>query len=183
MSSKRLDIDNPSSRASGETPVQTHTDISIVASAASVSATSTLAIAAQRMFYGGYPNKGAAIFVTISSQLVGYGLAGMMRGTLLFPTKMLYPANLPITTVLETLHRDKSANHQRMKVFWIVFAGLFFWTIIPEVSCANPSESSTPDVAAVYLSSAHRLFDFLLGRSAQLGVYKPGASNLTLQIL
>ncbi|CZR52285.1 related to peptide transporter [Phialocephala subalpina] len=109
-----------------------HAAIVIMASAASVSATSTLAIAAQRMYYGGYPNKGAAIFVTISSQLVGYGLAGMMRGTLLWPTKMLYPANLPITTVLETLHKDRAGNQKRMKVFWIIFACLFFWTIVPE---------------------------------------------------
>jgi OPT oligopeptide transporter protein len=109
-----------------------HAAIVIMASAASVSAESTLVIAAQRMFYNGYPNKAAAIFTTMSSQLLGYGLAGMMRGTLLWPVKMLYPANLPITTILETLHSDKSGNQQRLRVFWIVFAGLFLWTIIPE---------------------------------------------------
>ncbi len=111
-----------------------HAAIVIMSSAASVSATSTMAIAAQRLYYGGYPNQGAAIFVTISSQLVGYSMAGMMRGTLLWPTKMLYPANLPITTVLETLHRDKSGNRIRMKVFWIIFAAMFCWEVIPEVS-------------------------------------------------
>lgn len=110
-----------------------HAAIVIMASAASVSATSTLAIAAQRMYYGGYPNKGASIFITIASQLIGYGMAGMMRGTLLWPTKMLYPANLPITTVLETLHREKDGNRKRMKVFWILFGIMFVWTIIPEV--------------------------------------------------
>jgi hypothetical protein len=105
----------------------------IMASAASVSAVSTQAIAAQKLYYGGYPNQGAAVFLTISSQLIGYGLAGMMRGTLLFPTKMFYPANLPITTVLETLHRDRSAHKKRMKVFWIVFTILFCWEFLPEV--------------------------------------------------
>lgn len=49
-----------------------------MASAASVSALSTQAIAAQKLYYGGYPNQGAAVFVTLSSQLVGYGLAGSM---------------------------------------------------------------------------------------------------------
>ena len=57
-----------------------------------------------------------------------------MRRTLLWPTKMLYPANLPVTTVLETLHKDKSANHKRLKVFWIVFTCLLVWELLPEVS-------------------------------------------------
>jgi hypothetical protein len=66
--------------------------------------------------------------------VIGYGLAGMMRRVLLWPTKMLYPENLPITTVLETLHKDKAGNKKRMKVFWILFACLLVWEIVPEVS-------------------------------------------------
>jgi hypothetical protein len=57
----------------------------------------------------------------------------MMRNTLLWPTKMLYPANLPVTTVLETLHRDKESNKKRMKVFWILFFALLIWELLPEV--------------------------------------------------
>lgn len=60
-------------------------------------------------------------------------MAGMMRRTLLWPTKMLYPENLPVTTVLETLHRDKAGNKQRMRVFWYIFAALLVWEIVPEV--------------------------------------------------
>jgi hypothetical protein len=103
-----------------------------MASSASVSATSTLVIAAQKLYYGGYPNQGGAIFITMATQLIGYGLAGMMRRVLLWPTKMLYPENLPITTVLETLHKDKAGNKKRMKVFWILFACLLVWEIVPE---------------------------------------------------
>jgi OPT family oligopeptide transporter len=109
-----------------------HAAIVIMASAASNSAVSTLVIAAQKLYYGGYPDKGASIFITIASQLIGYGMAGMMRGTLLWKTDMFYPENLPVTTVLETLHRDKSNNHKRFKVFWIVFCCLLVWTIVPE---------------------------------------------------
>jgi hypothetical protein len=65
--------------------------------------------------------------------VIGYGMAGMMRRTLLWPTKMLYPENLPISTVLETLHRDKAGNRKRMKVFWIIFTTLLVWEIVPEV--------------------------------------------------
>ena len=138
----------------------------------SFSATSTLVIAAQKLYYGGYPNQGGAIFITMATQrmcltlsagisslsfcrnyvdtdrpaVIGYGLAGMMRRVLLWPTKMLYPENLPITTVLETLHRDKAGNKKRMKVFWMIFATLLVWEIVPEVGilmCTTTTKSLT----------------------------------------
>lgn len=109
-----------------------HAAIVIMASSASVGATSALVIAAQKLYYGGYPNQAGAIFITMSTQLIGYGMAGMMRRTLLWPTKMLYPENLPISTVLETLHKDKAGSKKRMRVFWIIFTTLLVWEIFPE---------------------------------------------------
>jgi hypothetical protein len=70
-----------------------HAAITMCASAGAVSALATEAFAAQALYYGGYPNKGAGIFITLSSQLLGYGVAGLMRETLVYPTKMLYPMN------------------------------------------------------------------------------------------
>jgi hypothetical protein len=116
-----------------------HAAAVIMASAASVSALSTEALAVQKLFYGGYPSQGAGIFITLSSQLIGYGIAGMLRQTLLWPVKMFYPANLPITTVLETLHRDKSKTRNRLRVFWIIFVVLLVWELFPEVSHCSPS--------------------------------------------
>lgn len=128
-----------------------HAAAVIMASSASVSASSTLVLAAQKLYYGGYPNQGGAIFITISTQsmslydlrsksvwliilVIGYGMAGMMRRTLLWPTKMFYPANLPVTTVLETLHKDKNADRSRMRVFWVIFSILMVWELVPEVT-------------------------------------------------
>jgi hypothetical protein len=45
-----------------------HAAIVIMASSASVGATSALVIAAQKLYYGGYPNQGGAIFITMSTQ-------------------------------------------------------------------------------------------------------------------
>ena len=109
-----------------------HAAAVIMASAASQSALSTEALAVQKLFYGGYPNVAAGVFITMSSQLIGFGISGMLRETLLWPVKMLYPANLPITTVLETLHRDKSETKKRLRVFWIIFVALFCWEWFPE---------------------------------------------------
>ncbi|KAF7530506.1 hypothetical protein PCG10_000006 [Penicillium crustosum] len=109
-----------------------HTAAVLMSSAAAVSALSTEALAVQKLWYGGYPNQAAGIFITLSSQLIGYGVAGMMRNVLVNPTSMMYPINLPITTVMETLHKPKAETKQRFKIFWIVFVGIFCWEWFPE---------------------------------------------------
>lgn len=109
-----------------------HTAAVLMASAASVSALSTEALSVQELWYGGYPSTAAGVFITLSSQLIGYGAAGIMRSVLLYPTKMLYPANLPITTVMETLHKPKAETVKRFKVFWIIFVAIFCWEWFPE---------------------------------------------------
>lgn len=78
-----------------------HAYITLMASAASQSALATEALAAQQLYYGGYPNKAAGIFVVITSQLIGFGLAGILRDILVYPTHMLWPMNLPVTSLLE----------------------------------------------------------------------------------
>lgn len=109
-----------------------HAAITIMASAASQAALSTEALAAQELFYGGYPSRAAGIFVTLSSQLIGYGMAGLLRDVLVYPTKLLWPINLPVATLLETLHRDKNETKRRLKVFYIIFAIIFVWEAFPE---------------------------------------------------
>ncbi|KAK3649645.1 hypothetical protein LTR56_006828 [Elasticomyces elasticus] len=95
-------------------------------------ALSTEALAAQQLFYGGYPSHVAGVFVILSSQLIGYGIAGMLRDVLVYPTKMLWPINLPVATLLETLHRDKVETKRRLRIFYIVFGLAFVWEVFPE---------------------------------------------------
>ncbi|KAG9958762.1 OPT superfamily oligopeptide transporter, partial [Aureobasidium melanogenum] len=106
--------------------------ITIMASAAAVSALATEALAAQALFYGGYPSKAAGIFIVLSSQLLGFGVAGMLRDILVYPSNMLWPMTLPVTTLLQTVHKDKAETKHRMRVWYIVFFAIFFWEILPE---------------------------------------------------
>jgi len=55
-----------------------------------------------------------------SSQLIGYGFAGLNRGGLVNKRKLVYPVNLPMNTLIETFHRDKNETRQRLRFFWIV---------------------------------------------------------------
>lgn len=50
-----------------------------MASAAATSALGTETLAVQRLFYDITPNPGASIFLLFASQLIGYGIAGVMR--------------------------------------------------------------------------------------------------------
>ena len=40
--------------------------------------------------------------------------------------------NLPIATLLETLHRDKAETKRRLRIFYYVFAAIFVWEVFPE---------------------------------------------------
>ncbi|PYI13003.1 OPT superfamily oligopeptide transporter [Aspergillus japonicus CBS 114.51] len=109
-----------------------HAAIALMSSAATQSALATEALSAQQLFYGGYPNHAAAIFIVLSSQLIGFGIAGLLRDVIVRPTKMIWPMTLPITTLLESIHKDKQEAKAKLKIFYIFFGALFVWTIIPE---------------------------------------------------
>lgn len=114
-----------------------HSAITLMASAGTQSALATEALAAQQLFYGGYPSKGAGIFLVMSSQLLGFTVAGLLRNVVVRPVRMLWPSNLPLTSLLDSFHRSKGPGakrviKKRMKLFWIVAAIMFVWEVFPE---------------------------------------------------
>ncbi|PRQ72021.1 hypothetical protein AAT19DRAFT_9360 [Rhodotorula toruloides] len=57
-----------------------------------------------------------------------------MRSFCVFPTYIVYPNLVPTVNLFDALHRDKNvaAQKKRLKFFWIVFAVIFVWEILPE---------------------------------------------------
>ncbi len=102
-----------------------------MASAGATSAVAIEILAAQLLYYNQSPNAAAAVFLVISSQLLGYGIAGLLRGILVQPVKMLWPINIPVNSLMETLHRDRSETAKRIRVFLVIFGIMFLWEIIP----------------------------------------------------
>ncbi|KAF7341740.1 Oligopeptide transporter 3 [Mycena sanguinolenta] len=84
-----------------------HVAITIFASTASSSALAISVFAADDLYYGLQPNAGVGIFTLIGSQLMGYGLGGIMRSFLVYPTYMVYPSLLPTVQLFDALHRGK----------------------------------------------------------------------------
>lgn len=104
----------------------------IMASASATSALGTEVLAVQRLYYNITPNAGASVFLLFSSQLLGYGIGGMMRGILLYPSKMLYPGVLPLLSMFDALYEGGMAARKKLRVFYMVFAAIFIWELFPE---------------------------------------------------
>ncbi|KAH8995631.1 OPT oligopeptide transporter protein-domain-containing protein [Lactarius akahatsu] len=111
--------------------------IVIMASAAANSALGTEVLAVQRLFYNITPNGAASIFLLFSSQLLGFGIGGLMRPILLYPSKMLYPGVLPLVSMFDAFYQEGSTrqsegNKKRLRLFYVAFFAIFIWEIFPE---------------------------------------------------
>lgn len=113
--------------------------IVIMASAAANSALGTEVLAVQRLFYNINPNPAAGIFLLFASQMIGYGIAGLMRrmyrntplipninltfltAILLYPSKMLYPVVLPLISMFDAFFKDVGDSKKKLRLFYIAF--------------------------------------------------------------
>lgn len=82
--------------------------------------------------YNEEPNAATAIFLLLSSQLLGYGFLAVLRKAFVYPTKMLWPLKLPSASLFQTLHLDKTLAKKRLRVFWVVFGLVIVWELVPE---------------------------------------------------
>ncbi|KAJ7031406.1 OPT oligopeptide transporter protein-domain-containing protein [Mycena alexandri] len=106
--------------------------IVIMAGAAANSALATEVLAVQRLYYEITPNPASSIFLLFASQLAGYGIGGLFRSVLLYPSKMLYPSVLPLVAMFDSLYKDVEGSRKKLRLFWIAFIAIFFWEILPE---------------------------------------------------
>ncbi|KAH8597846.1 OPT oligopeptide transporter protein-domain-containing protein [Bisporella sp. PMI_857] len=109
-----------------------HVAILIMSGSAATAALCTEVIAAQKLYYPKQPSKAVSIFLVLASQLLGYGFAGILRKTLVYPKAMLWPSALPLATLFQTLHRDKKETKLRLNFFYWVAGGIFVWEWFPE---------------------------------------------------
>ncbi|KAF5347867.1 hypothetical protein D9758_013819 [Tetrapyrgos nigripes] len=111
-----------------------HVAITIFSTTAAESALAISIFAADDLYYHIQPNVAIGIFTLIGSQLLGYGLAGLMRAFLVYPTYIVFPNLLPTVQLFDALHRGKKIFMQKKRVhfFWGVFVAIFIWEWFPE---------------------------------------------------
>lgn len=90
--------------------------------------------AADELYYDLNVSYPLAIFTMIGSQFLGYGIAGLMRSVVVFPSYALWPNVLPTVQLMQLLHKDHDfvGQRKRLKVFGAVFVGVFVWEWFPE---------------------------------------------------
>lgn len=72
--------------------------------------------------------------LTLATQLIGFGLAGLVRRFLVWPASMIWPSNLVVCTLLNTLHAEDDAYSptiSRYKFFTIATCAAFFYYFLP----------------------------------------------------
>ena len=70
----------------------------------------------------------------LATQLTGFSLAGLCRRYLVWPASMVWPQNLIVCTLLNTLHaeeEDARGGISRFRFFCYATLGAFFWFFLP----------------------------------------------------
>ncbi|PNX94560.1 oligopeptide transporter OPT family, partial [Trifolium pratense] len=111
-----------------------HALITIFASAGSSSVYAINIITIVKAFYHRSINPTAAFLLALSTQMLGYGWAGIFRKVLVDSPYMWWPSNLVQVSLFRAFHekekRPKGGN-TRLQFFFLVFVASFAYYIIP----------------------------------------------------
>lgn len=92
----------------------------------------------QRLFYQHSVNYLVSFLFVLSSQILGYGMAGIMRKFVIQPAAMVWPGNLPTCALFRILHKDNDKADRRMpriRFFFLTFFLQFVWYWFPGYIC------------------------------------------------
>ncbi|EFY92715.1 hypothetical protein MAC_01351 [Metarhizium acridum CQMa 102] len=122
--------------AQGRWNEKEHTCVYVSSNVAFGFAFATDVIVEQTQFYNQPASIGYQLLLTISTQILGYGFAGMARRYLVRPSGMIWPGTLMSAAMFSTLHKqdNKPANGwtiSRWKFFYIVWSGAFAFYFLP----------------------------------------------------
>jgi hypothetical protein len=101
---------------------------------------STDTIVAMKGFYGIDFGWGFQLILTLGTQLIGFGLAGLLRPFLVYPAAMIWPSNFVNTSLFYALHDPSTETDPakangwsigRYRYFLYVFLGAFVWYWFP----------------------------------------------------
>ncbi|KAJ3875264.1 small oligopeptide transporter [Lentinula edodes] len=153
----------------GPFSIKEHVLSSIMASVAAQSAYSTDIIAVQRVFYGEIYSFLFQWMLTVSTQLIGLSLGGIMHRFLVAPPSMIWPNTLVQCALLNTLHSQQYAGigrHRgpsRERFFLMAFIGAVLWTFLPSYLFTALSIFSWPCWIAPNNLKVNQLFGFQSG--------------------
>ncbi|KJZ69609.1 hypothetical protein HIM_10997 [Hirsutella minnesotensis 3608] len=121
--------------------VKEHTIITMMTAAGSSISYSIDILLAQEIFYKQNFQWGFQILLMLSTQAMGFGVAGVARRFLVWPSSMVWPATLITCSVMYSLHDHRPSDPSqtngwrigRYKFFLIVALATFCWEWLPMV--------------------------------------------------
>ncbi|KAL5343556.1 OPT oligopeptide transporter protein-domain-containing protein [Aspergillus crustosus] len=116
--------------------IKEHALITIMANVSFGSAAATQVIEAMVKFYEMPSQGGFQVLLCITTQLLGFGVAGMLSRWLVEPATMIWPQVLSNAALLSTLHSKSNQiadgwSITRLRFFLLVFVGGAIWYFVP----------------------------------------------------
>ncbi|KAG8998790.1 hypothetical protein FRB90_012233, partial [Tulasnella sp. 427] len=135
--------------------VKEHTLICIMAN---ITATSFVvgAAAVSEKRYGYTLNLGMQVLLNASSKLIGFALASLWRNVLVIPGSSIWPQNLVISTLLNSLHAEDGSRMgdgmSRRRFFLYVALGVLAYTFLPDKVVVNQLFGSVTGLGMGFLN-------------------------------
>ena len=83
------------------------------------------------LYYGKKMNPGWGILFLLSTQMIGYGFAGLFRDILVRPPKIYYPGVLPNVSLFNAMHKNPSVTKNSIRFFAYVAVATFIYPMVP----------------------------------------------------
>ncbi|GAA6021627.1 hypothetical protein JCM8202_002358 [Rhodotorula sphaerocarpa] len=118
----------------GPFSIKEHTIVLIMANVSTAPAYALDYVMVGSKFYNHTYSLGFCILLILSSQLLGFGIAGVFSRVVVQPASMVWPQNLPYCALLDALHRrskEASPVSSRFRYFAWVAVGAFAWYWLP----------------------------------------------------
>ncbi|KAJ8323448.1 hypothetical protein BDV3_007033 [Batrachochytrium dendrobatidis] len=120
-----------------------------------------------------------SLLFVVTTQMMGYGLAGITRKFLVQPSSMYWPTVLPTVALFTSLHETHDSSQKkstywlsRSQFFWIAFIAIFIWEWVPLYFV-----SAAQSISILCLLSSNKIVRFLGSSSPDTG---PGVLSLSL---
>jgi len=130
--------------------VKEHLLISVLAGSGSGAAYGADIITIQDLYYHQDIGHVGGVLLVLSTQMLGFGLSGLVYNLLVRPSKMVWPATLVPISLFNTLHGDENnrLTNLRLRFFKLCFLAIFAWQFLP----SGASHIMYPPLKVVHLT-------------------------------
>ncbi|KAF9929028.1 hypothetical protein FBU30_001937 [Linnemannia zychae] len=119
--------------------IKEHAIIGIAVSTAATSAYAIDILAVTDLFLDHRIGALGSITLILTTQCLGYGMAGSLRKYLVYPAEMVWWSNLVQVVFYNAIHNTDEFKNKKMirgwsymKYFWVFCGGMFIWEFIPQ---------------------------------------------------